>query len=143
MRADTDRRGARRLDSLHVLVVDDVEANALSMSQVLEVVGARVSTACTAADAIRLATGERFDIFICDIVMPDMDGYRMLAELRATALNTRTPAIAHTGHSGDDIDEAANAAGYDRVLSKPVGLDDLATAIRALCALTSRSPPAA
>jgi CheY-like chemotaxis protein len=135
-----DERG---LDGLCILVVDDKETNAIALGHALEAVGAQARTAFTAANAIRAATLERFDVFICDLVMPDMDGCRMLGELRATSLNARTPAIAHTGYSGEEIERAAAAAGYDRVMTKPVGLQSFVTAIRALCAITRALPPAA
>lgn len=141
MSATLDPPGERGLDGLCVLVVDDVDANAISLAQALEAVGARAWMAATAGDAVQLASRERFDVFICDLMMPDMDGYRMLALLRGTPLNGVTPAIAHTGHGADDVEDAAAAAGYDRVMSKPAGLKSFVTAIRALCGLMPAALP--
>lgn len=116
-----------------MLIVDDVAENASALAHVLELLGAEVRVACTATDALSHAENERFDAFVCDIVMRDMDGCRLLAALRATPINSGTPAIAHTGHNDPDVHDAALAAGYARVLTKPTGMEAFADAILALC----------
>ena len=84
---DSSRLPPVRLDGLHVLVVDD-EADARRMlTKVLEGVGARVTTAASAAEAlVALAAATENndgpDVLVSDVGMPGQDGYDLIREVR-------------------------------------------------------------
>jgi two-component system CheB/CheR fusion protein len=119
----------RRLDGLRVLVVDDVQANADALRDLLDFENADVTVESSSAVAIERAAKERYDIIISDIAMPDIDGYAMLKAIRAHPQNAETPAIAYSGYGGVAEVERARVAGFDMHLTKPIRVDTLLDAI--------------
>jgi two-component system CheB/CheR fusion protein len=112
-----------------VLVVDDSDANADALHDLLELEGARVTVESSSTAAIERAGKERFDLLISDIAMPNVDGYALLKTIRASKLNSDIRAIAYSGYgSKDDVDRAL-AAGFDVHLTKPVDVDTLLATI--------------
>jgi two-component system CheB/CheR fusion protein len=131
----SERRATRaaaanaRVPSLRVLVVDDSDANADALHDLLELEGARVTVESSSTAAIERAGKERFDLLISDIAMPNVDGYALLKTIRASKLNSDIRAIAYSGYgSKDDVDRAL-AAGFDVHLTKPVDVDTLLATI--------------
>src|SRR5689334_3241934 len=61
-----------------VLVVDDDAAVCMTVEYILLRAGIDVSTVSTASEAVILAHRQRFDLTICDLVMPDMDGVTLI-----------------------------------------------------------------
>jgi len=118
------------LGGLHLLVVDDTSANADALNDLLALEGATVTVEASAADAIRRAEREPFDLIISDIALPEMDGYAMLKAIRAGKTNARTPAIAYTGFGSRGDLERARDAGFEFHLTKPVDVDRLMEVIR-------------
>jgi PAS domain S-box-containing protein len=127
--------------SPRVLVVDDdPEARDLLVA-ILTHHGARVEAVEGAAPAMAQLVAPNgdapFDAIVCDIGMPDEDGYSFIRRVRSL-LNPRlnqTPAIALTGYARRDDRLRAIAAGFQLHLTKPVEADEL---IRAIGALTRR-----
>ena len=121
-----------RLAGIHVLAVDD-DANALGMlASMLELGGAKVSTAQSAAAAID-AFGRKSDIsvLLSDIGMPDRDGYDLIESLRRDFPERarQVTAVAITGYARDEDHARALRAGFDAHLAKPFGMDELFDAI--------------
>jgi hypothetical protein len=126
------------LDGLHVLVVDD-EADARRMLlKVLESVGARVTTAGSAAEALDIladATDRENapDVLVSDVGMPDQNGYDLIRELRRRGYHVgRLPAVALTAFAHHDDASKAQLAGFQIHIPKPVDLHKLAEAISSL-----------
>jgi len=69
-----------------VLLVDDHRPTRLALGAVLEPLGRRVAVADSAVAALRLLASERYAVILCDVRMPGMDGFEMLARLRAQGL---------------------------------------------------------
>jgi signal transduction histidine kinase len=107
-----------RLDSLHVLVVEDDESMMAMIRAVLENAGARVDVAASAVEAQECVAHEPPDLIISDISMPDQDGYSLMRSLRAAQLNV--PAIALTALTRREDEADAMAAGFQVHLRKPV-----------------------
>jgi signal transduction histidine kinase/ActR/RegA family two-component response regulator len=133
---------AVRLDGVHVLVVDD-EANARRMLVlVLESVGADVTTAASAADAIAVldATAEKEDgpdILVSDVGMPEQDGYDLIREVRRRGHRAEDlPAVALTAFAQSDDAYKAVLAGFQIHLPKPVNVRDLTEVIASLTCQT-------
>jgi len=117
-----------RLAGLHVLAVDD-DPNALSMlGSMLELGGARVTTAQSAAAALAaFAANADIATLLSDIGMPVHDGYELVARLRREhpARMTATPAIAVSGYARDEDHARALRAGFDAHIAKPFGMNAL------------------
>jgi CheY-like chemotaxis protein len=110
--------------ALRILVVDDNEDSAESMSLLLQCDGHRVDTAYSGEAALRIATEQPPDVMLLDIGMPGMMGYEVAERLRAGNF-ARTLLIAVTGYGRDSDIARARAAGFDHHLVKPVDYDKL------------------
>lgn len=66
----------------HILVVDDLQTNRLKLSLGLRQQGHTVQEAGNGRDALKMLRAESFDLVLLDIVMPEMDGYEVLAQLK-------------------------------------------------------------
>ena len=85
------------------------------------------------------ADPQRFDAVLTDASMPEMSGTELLAELRR--LRPALPAIIVSGFGGPDLTAAAQAAGAQAVLAKPLAASDLAQCLAAvLAAARARTP---
>ena len=107
-----------------LLIVDDSHSSRLVTRALLEDLGHSVAEAANGIEAlVRLRTDPMgpFDAVIMDLMMPEMDGLsaaRAIRELPGTAQSS--PLIALTGHNTSDEISAAQKAGFDDFLSKPV-----------------------
>jgi CheY-like chemotaxis protein len=98
-------------------------------------------TAATGAQALeRLhAGGMRSDAVLCDIGLPDEDGYQVVARMREreAALDgdrPRLPIVALTAFTRPQERSRALAAGFDAQMSKPVDAEELVSLVAALVA---------
>jgi CheY-like chemotaxis protein len=109
-----------------LLLVEDDDAVAAGVGHMIRDLGYGYVRAAQASDALRLLKrGEVFDLVFSDMVMPgDMDGLALAKAIRAR--HPALPVLLTTGYS-----EAASAATAEtfRLLSKPYGIDALATAL--------------
>jgi signal transduction histidine kinase len=106
------------LKLVRVLVVDDDPRVRNAFAVLLDRAGAVVDTADSAASArVRIAHGAPHAL-ICDLAMPDEDGYSLLRQLRAAG--STIPAIALTAHATLADIQRARAAGFEVHLAKPV-----------------------
>jgi two-component system CheB/CheR fusion protein len=65
------------------------------------------------------------DVVLCDIGLPDIDGYAVARALRANAALERTRLVAVSGYAQPEDQERARAAGFEAHLPKPPRLDKL------------------
>lgn len=122
------------LEGVSVLVVDDEPDTRELIELVLEGAGARVTTACDAAQGYDALVRGRPDVLVSDIGMPGGDGYALIRRVRAlpTAEGGATPAIAVTAYAQEEDQRRALEAGFDRHLSKPVDAPTLTEALASL-----------
>ena len=121
----------RLSESCRVLIVED-NADALeSLRLQMELWGNEVSTARTAAEALAVAAMARPQIVLCDIGLPGMDGYRLVAALRKALGGAPVVFAAVTGYASGDDQERALAAGFDAFLVKPLQPASLSRLLRA------------
>jgi len=121
------------LTGLRVLIVDD-EADSLGFIQTMLSAEGAVATEVTSAKAaLQALASSNFDILISDIGMPEMNGYELIQQVRATALpGYDLPAIALTAYASDEDRQQAIAAGYQHHLPKPIEPNQLIAAIAQL-----------
>jgi signal transduction histidine kinase len=113
-----------------ILVVDDDAAVVDTLREILEEAGYRVTTAGSGRQA--LTALERFtpQLVVSDIRMPEMDGYRLYAEVRARPQYVGLPFIFLSGLGGEADIREGRKMGVDDYLVKPVGEADLLAAVR-------------
>jgi len=117
------------LSGLHVLIVDDDRDTLELLSAALTQRSARVTTASSAADALRALKFFRPDVLISDIAMPGEDGYELIQKVIALDIVPGIPAIAITAYAKQEDKERALAAGFQRYLAKPVELGEFISAV--------------
>lgn len=106
---------------------DDAVNRRLCLLQMAKL-GLDVTTAEGGAEAVHLCQEKTFAVIIMDVQMPGMDGLEATRRIREREI-TQTPIIAFTANVMPDDREKCLAAGMDDYLSKPLQLDDLATAL--------------
>lgn len=104
--------------SLVLLIEDNVDA-AKTLGEILEMGGHRVHLAHDGATGIRLARELKPDAVLCDIGLPDVNGYEVAQALRADESLRSTKLIAVTGYAHFSDKEKAKDAGFDAHLTKP------------------------
>jgi signal transduction histidine kinase/ActR/RegA family two-component response regulator len=125
---------------LHILVVDDNQDSASSMTLLLEMQGHEVCVAHSGQAALERAAERTPDAILLDIGMPGMNGYEVARRLRQQPAFAQTLLVAITGYGRASDHEQTQAAGFDHHLVKPIDYDKL-QALLASCsnALVPRS----
>ncbi len=104
-----------------VLVVDDVPVNLTTIAEMLREVDVSVRVASNGQTALRYASlAPRPDLILLDIMMPDMDGHAVLAELRARAETRDIPVIFVTALDAAEDEERGLAEGAADYITKPI-----------------------
>ena len=84
-----------------ILVVDDEELNRILLTTSLQESGYAVETAEDGQQALQLLRSGEFDAVLLDLIMPRMDGYQTLAEMRSDAALRRIPVIVISSMDGN------------------------------------------
>ena len=114
-----------------VLLVDDDARNIFALSSVLERRGMQVLTSTTGREAIELiAQTPGLAIVLMDIMMPEMDGYQTIENIRRNPAYRRLPIIALTAKAMKGDREKCLEAGASDYLAKPVNTEQLLSALR-------------
>ena len=119
-----------------ILVVEDDVRNVFALSSVLEPTGARVEIARNGREALEVlersnAAGESaVDLVLMDIMMPEMDGFAAMAEIRRRPEWRRLPIIALTAKAMKDDQEKCLAAGANDYIAKPLDVEKLLSLVR-------------
>ncbi len=119
---------------LHVLAVDDHQANLKLLNVLLSDLGFIVSTACDGKEAIDICHEKTFDIIFMDIQMPIINGLNATKHIRETvSKNKETPIIAITAHAMADEKETIFKVGMNDYITKPINEDQLKSVIDKWC----------
>jgi PAS domain S-box-containing protein len=116
-----------QVGSLRLLLVEDHADTARLMALMLRRAGHVVRTAESVATALRAAGGERFDVVISDIGLPDGSGLDLMRQLRG---RSSLKGIALSGYGRDEDVRSSLDAGFHEHLIKPLDIDRLLEAIR-------------
>jgi signal transduction histidine kinase len=128
--------------SLQILVVDDNQDSACSMTLLLELQGHKVQVAHAGPAALRMAAESRPDVILLDIGMPGMNGYEVARQLRAQAVFADTLLVAVTGYGRASDVKQTESAGFDHHLVKPIDYDKLQALLAAKSSRSSVSAAA-
>jgi signal transduction histidine kinase/CheY-like chemotaxis protein len=109
------------LSGIRVLAVDD-NLDALEIvSGALQPAGATVVTASSGAAGLRAWSEGAFDVLLCDLAMPESNGFAVLRRIREldAQVGRATPVIAVTAQTSEDCVSRTIRAGFDRLVAKP------------------------
>ncbi len=113
----------------HVLVVEDNPVNAAVAEGMLAELGCTSATVASGREAVARARGERFDLILMDLHMPDFDGLEATRLIRRGSPGTDPPILALTADVGDGPRDLCLAAGMSGYLSKPFTMAGLHAAL--------------
>ena len=110
---------------LSLLIVEDNTDLAATYRTLLERQGHRVTAVHTGQDALTATEAHAFDVVLCDLGLPDIDGCALARALRARPDGGTLRLIAVSGFSQGSDRALSRAAGFDAHLAKPLPLTDL------------------
>lgn len=114
-----------------ILVVEDDPGTQKVMQQVLETLGYAVTVAGNGREALASLRHSPVELVITDLIMPESDGFELIADLRRNFPHLEIVAISGGGHLGADTYlTIARGLGVDVVLQKPITRDNLVMAIK-------------
>lgn len=121
------------LSRVSILVVDDNATNRLILREILNTQGAQVTEAGSGQEAIaryreRLAAGKPFDLVLCDVQMPELDGFGVFESLLKAGGAVSSVMMLSSSNLAGEV-ERAKALGLSGFLVKPVKRADLFNAI--------------
>ncbi|GGM20414.1 two-component system sensor histidine kinase/response regulator [Pseudomonas asuensis] len=127
----TARSRDKAFEGRKLLLVDDDVRNIFALTSALEQKGAIVEIARNGLEAVeKVQTIEGIDLVLMDIMMPMMDGYQAMQEIRKIPYLQKLPIIAITAKAMKDDQDRCLRAGANDYLAKPVDLNRLFSLIR-------------
>jgi len=108
--------------SLRILVVEDHSETLDALSRLLSHFGHEISVADGAQVALNMIDSKEFDVVLCDIALPDGNGYDVIAEAKR---KRSVKAVALSGFAATEDIERGREAGFDFHLAKPVDFHEL------------------
>lgn len=127
-------------DPIRVLVVDDDESIVDMIRMGLEAEGMQVVTASDGAEALETLRAQRADVILLDIMMPRVDGWMALMEIRNDPVTADIPVIMLTAKTQDLARILAFKQGVQQYVTKPFNLMELVARIESL--MRNRTKPA-
>src|SRR5262249_3843932 len=117
--------------SLRILVVEDHSDTLQALSRLLNHFGHEISTADGARSAVKMINSKEFDVVLCDIALPDGNGYDVIAEAKR---RRAVKAVALSAFAARADIEPGIKAGFDFHLAKTVDFHDLRSVLGQIAA---------
>ena len=130
--------GAAKRERPMLLVADDEDDMRKILVKRLETEGYQVITAINGKEAVELATREKPDLVIMDVMMPEMDGFEATRALRSSLETAVIPVLMLTAKRDSESELAGLDAGADDYITKPFDKDKLLARIRMLLKRVNR-----
>jgi DNA-binding NarL/FixJ family response regulator len=113
-----------------VLIIEDEPEMRRNLATILRLEQFRPLTAENGRIGVQMAIKDAPDLILCDVMMPELDGYGVLRELRQNASTEATPLIFLTAKGEKPDIRVGMNLGADDYLTKPVSKADLLAAVR-------------
>jgi CheY-like chemotaxis protein len=120
-----------------LLVIDDEPHMRRLLQFALAKTGARLLLAANGRDGLQLARAAQVDLVVVDFMMPELDGFATLRELRLDSRYVNLPAIMLTSRGQTELRDAAEKVGVDVFLTKPFSPIELTQHVQRLLAARS------
>jgi CheY-like chemotaxis protein len=114
-----------------ILVIEDNEANLELVRYLLTFSGYTVRVARDGAQGLAMARQEQPDLVICDLQLPVLNGYEVIAQLRGHVGSAKLMVVAVTAFSMSSDRNKILAAGFDGYFSKPIEPETFVNGIEA------------
>jgi len=124
-----------------ILIIEDNPANIELMSFLLSAYGHAPLSAADGPRGVAAARSERPDLIACDVNLPGMDGFSVLAELKGDPALAGVPILAVTALAMTGDREKVLAAGFDGYISKPIEPESFVAELEAFLTTTPASAP--
>ena len=119
------------LKGKEILIVDDDIRNVFALSSVLEEQGIKVLMAQDGKEGVEKAlANETIDLVLMDIMMPVMDGYEAIREIRKDERGSKLPIIALTAKAMHTDRDKCIEAGANEYMAKPINVEKLLSLLR-------------
>src|SRR5438874_702037 len=115
-----------------ILVVDDHEPNLSGLRELLQRAEYNVHTTTSGREAVQIALERLPDAVLLDVVMPDLSGLDVCAQLKHHDSTRLIPVVLMSGAHEREARMAGLAAGADDFLAKPVDTEELTARVRSL-----------
>ena len=141
VRGDPPITEGASLHDIEVLVVEDDPDTREVVARFLTQHGARVRSTSSAREALQTLIGTSPDVLLCDIGLPDVDGYELIQRIRQLHGGKwgAIPAIAFTAYARSEDRTKALRAGYQAHLVKPVELPELLETVSSFAGWAART----
>lgn len=114
------------MNQKNILIVDDDSRNIFALTAVLKSKGFNILSSTSATEGLKLLEKNKgINIVLMDIMMPDMDGYEAISQIRSNPSVSNVPVIAVTAQAMVGDREKSLQAGANEYISKPVDVDVL------------------
>jgi DNA-binding NarL/FixJ family response regulator len=117
--------------SARILVIEDEPQMLRNLVTILRAEGFQALSAPGGEEGVAVALAERPDLILCDLMMPGLDGFGVLARLRSQPTTAPIPFVFLTARSERGDVRSGMNQGADDYLTKPVKVEDLLASIRA------------
>ncbi len=119
-----------------ILVIDDEKVIRDSVSKTLEKAGFETQTAGTLLDAVEIIQSKKFDLIICDVMIPHIGGLELVDKLKSDPKYSTTPVLLMTGMDRDILNATLVTA--DDIITKPFDSSQLLDKVKSLLAVVSK-----
>lgn len=116
-----------------IMVVDDSSSMRQMVNFTLASAGYQVVEASDGVDALAKSSGQKFDLFITDLNMPNMNGIELTRQLRAAASYRFTPIVLLTTESQQEKKIEGKTAGATGWIVKPFQVEQLLAVVKKVC----------
>jgi CheY-like chemotaxis protein len=113
-----------------ILVVEDAPDNQVLVEQVFQDSGYRVTCIQDGQAALDWLETNHPDLILLDLSLPEIDGWEVARQLKASDRTAKIPIVAVTAHAMKGDKEAAIASGCDDYLTKPLDIDLLEDCVK-------------
>jgi CheY-like chemotaxis protein/signal transduction histidine kinase len=113
--------------ALQLLLAEDNVFNRKLIQGLFKRLGCEIDLASNGLEAVEMARNKKYDIIFLDLLMPEMDGFQAVREIRKEGISV--PVIALTGVDNDETRKEAIRAGFNDYLLKPASEESLRKSI--------------
>jgi CheY-like chemotaxis protein len=108
-----------------VLVIEDDVQQAEALTEALQLTGCAIEKALTGNEGVEKARRLHPDVILCDIRLPDIDGFEVARRIRADPDLSRSRLLALSAYAFPEHREQSERAGFEAHLVKPPSFEDL------------------